>query len=139
MPTLYYVALFLAISSSFCNASVEVKLQKNETMDNTNGSPVIRISLQSVMQGYDHPLHLACDSQSQPFTVPRNQIRDWFAPAGKNDNCFAVWNHSSAYFFACDTNDVGHVVHWLVDPEGFFHSWDNLLNWEKRASWDPQH
>ncbi|CAL0308103.1 unnamed protein product [Lupinus luteus] len=121
MTTIYYIVLLLAFASTF-----------NYTVNAGPGQ--VKIGLQTIVPTTGL-VHFSCDSGGR-FDLQRNQVHEWTVPSDKVEHCFSVWNHTSCYFNVYDDSDKGHfAVHWVVETIGFYHSQDNLLNWQLRAQW----
>ena len=122
------VVLFVLLLSCFYNIRSFAKLE-----DNSNVSDV-QILIKSALPSDAPPVFFICFSGT--FVLYPNKTHGWIVPNDRVDYCHAIWDHKEAYFNTFVPHyDRGHTrVYWLVQPNGFFHGWDNFV-WVKRATW----
>lgn len=130
MPTSCYVILFLTLANAF-----SISLSDAKARNEINSDHAAEISLRVALPSMASLVNINCNS-GERFTMGPGQTHQWLAVINMVESCHAQWGHSEATFNAFDAqSDTDHVIiHWLVKPDGLYHSWD-YFNWEKRASW----
>lgn len=137
MRTSCYVILFLILANSFSISSVDAKLHDNQIMNYVYPTAEINIANGlPLVADNAHTLSFDCDEGGH-FELRPKQTHKWQVPGNKVEACRVRWAFAQfkTIFNAFDAeSDLDHVVYWLVQLNGFYHSWNNFV-WERKARW----
>ncbi|KAK2407454.1 hypothetical protein QL285_043073 [Trifolium repens] len=127
-----YVAIFLALISSLCYASNDVKLQENQTMNNKkltiDYDPTMSVKIFVALPLKSELLYFDCDEILWgKFVMKPGETRQRPAPTD-GTSCIVTWGRLKSMFFL--TNGY----FWVIKIDGFFRTFDHI-HYTKEAQW----